>query len=448
VFHWENIKWMATTIDKATYQPLAWLLDGIIYVVCGGLKPAAYHAASLCLHASISGLLCLVASRLFQLAQPKSKYAPACGLFAALLFSLHPLQAESVSWAASNCDLLASIFFAGAVLVYISGRIDAKRLAACWFLFLLSGLSRWKGVSLPLLLLILDAYPLKRRALAEKIPFFILSGAIIAINGLAKSRGFHYVTEFRPSGTLIGIMLFLSKWLAPVRLMPVYEIGGASNPIGLSAASAAVAVVALTTGLVVLRKRLPSLLAAWVFYLLALAPILVFAEKGAPIYMHDMHSYLACMGFALVVGAGLCLLFNRFTNPLPLFVVSVLLVLALGVKGRAQSGIWRNSEILWRNTLAIEPTSRIAILRLCMTLEDQGRNDEALALIRNQWKFDPFAARFNLVELYQRVSMAHAAAGRWPAALEAIRAAAALDPQSEVLQKNVQRAESAAAAAR
>jgi tetratricopeptide (TPR) repeat protein len=436
----DNLKWMATTLYQGTYQPLSWLIDGLIYAL-RGLDPAAYHAANLLLHAAVAGLFCLVASRLLARARPPSRDEPACGLAAALLFALHPLQAESAAWVTAEGDLLASLFFMSAVLVYVSGRIDSRRLAATWLLFLLSGLSRWKGVSLPFVLLILDAYPLRRRAFAEKIPLFLLSAALVAVNALAKAQANRYGSHLDPGAACVGFILFLSKWLAPMRLMPVYDVAAAGNSLGISGVLAAVGVLALTAGFVVLRRRWPAGLAGWAFYLLALAPILAFSSSDGPIHMHDMHAYLACMGFPLLAAAGLERALDRASRPTAVFAIALALLLALGAQARVQAGVWRDSETLWRHALAIEPTRNDAIYRLGRVLQDEGRYDEAISLLRAQARTAPDMARANLVGLYVRRAEKEAAQRRWPEAAASYRAAAALAPESRTIKESLAQAE-------
>lgn len=364
-------RWMLTSVYSATWQPLTWLVDSSL-VAAFGRAPAVFHTANLALHCAASALLFLVARRLYALACVPRARAETAALFAALLLAVHPLSAEPAAWVSAKGDLLSAVFFLGAVLAYLSGALDARRRGLVFALFVLSCLARWKGALLPAALMILDEYPLRRRAPAEKVPFLAVSAAVVAANALAKSRAYGYAGALRPLEAGAGLVLFATKWLAPVKLLPVYEVGAGAGVWPLLGAAA------LTGGLVLLRRRRPELLAAWAFFCAALAPVLLFSAPGEPLALHDYHAYLACAGFAALAGAGLA--------RVP--AAGWLLVAGLAFGARAQALVWRDSETLWRATLAKAPASPHALFRLSLELQRQGRFEEALVPAEKLYALD------------------------------------------------------------
>ena len=197
---------MLTSVHMGHYIPVTWITLGFDYLVWG-MDPLGYHLTNLLLHAANAVLVCGIARRLLNLASPgydrrSLSLAAAC---AALLFAVHPLRVESVAWITERRDVLSGFFYLSAVLAYLRacdpvtlGRRDGRR----WYVislvsFVLALFSKSMSVTLPVLLLILDVYPLgrlrwpltapARSALIQKIPFVLLSllASIVAVLALA-----------------------------------------------------------------------------------------------------------------------------------------------------------------------------------------------------------------------------------------------------------------------
>ena len=199
---WTQIRWMWTTFHMGHWLPLTWMSFGLDYLVWG-LEPLGYHLTSLVLHATSAAVFYLVARRILGLALPDPNDRGQAGLdlsagFAALLFALHPLRAESVAWATERRDVLLGLFYLLTILAYLRACERGER-GRGWYwgavgLFACALLSKSMAVSLPAVLLILDVYPLRRlggrmgwwseparRVYLEKIPFVLLGGGASAI---------------------------------------------------------------------------------------------------------------------------------------------------------------------------------------------------------------------------------------------------------------------------
>ena len=169
-----NIAWMFTTRLMGHWMPLNWLSFGLDYALWG-MNPVGYHLTNVVLHAANAAVFYAVALRLLGLALPERLTADRGrlrlgALAAALLFSLHPLRVESVAWVTERRDVLSGLFYLLAILAYLrycedrtvgrpsGGRFYWAALALC----ALALLSKAMAVSLPVILLLLDLYPLRR----------------------------------------------------------------------------------------------------------------------------------------------------------------------------------------------------------------------------------------------------------------------------------------------
>src|SRR5262245_31079462 len=190
---WQQLRWMFTTFHLEPYQPLSWVTLGLDYLLWG-LDPMGYHLTSLLLHAVDTVLLFHLIEALLCRALPPAvlRSAPAVGFgaaFGALFFGLHPLRVEPVAWASSRHDALSGVFYLLALLAYLrvpdeAGRTRGRWLAASLAAYALSLLCKAWGMTLPVVLLVLDVYPLHRLGrrprtarpvLLEKIPYAALA---------------------------------------------------------------------------------------------------------------------------------------------------------------------------------------------------------------------------------------------------------------------------------
>src|SRR5712692_9506052 len=160
---WAQLKGMFTTTVLGHYIPLTWLSFGINYAL-GGLNPWGYHLLNLLLHSANAALFYVVARRLLAAgiegASPPTWRLTAGAAFAALVFGVHPLRAESVAWVTERRDVLCGFFYLLAALAYLRGVDGGQRLAARWQAVSLAAfgaalLSKAIAMTLPLTLLLL-----------------------------------------------------------------------------------------------------------------------------------------------------------------------------------------------------------------------------------------------------------------------------------------------------
>jgi protein O-mannosyl-transferase len=377
----EQVKWAWSTFLLGVYQPLAWLLLEAQFVACG-LDARGYHLISLLLHAANAAVLYVLTMALLVRCRPdpflQSPWACALGAgLATALFAVHPLRVEPVAWASCQPYLPCALFFMLAILAYLRavGTGPSTRrgwLAGSLVLSAAALLSKAAAVSLPAVLLILDVYPLRRlgggpgrwlgpsarRVWLEKVPFIAVSLAFMAIAVAAKAHA-RSVTPLEHDGVLAriaqacyGTWFYIVKTVIPRDITAFYPLPGridwSAPPFLLSI----LATLAVSAGLFLLRRRRPGLLAAWLSYLVILAPSSGLVRIGNHLAA-DRYSYLALLGGVVPVATGLGLAWASFRRARAVAIVAVGLVAVLGLTllTRDQCRIWRTSESLWTHAL-------------------------------------------------------------------------------------------------
>jgi len=365
----ERLLWMATSLYRSTYQPLGWLAYALIYAAWGP-NPFYFHAACVALHILCAVLLLEGARRLF--ARAGSRRPLALAFAAALLWAVHPLQAATAGWATELPDQLATAFVLGALLVYL-GRETAYRLPAALGLFALSGLCRWKGAGLPLVLVALDYYPLKRlpsrRVWIEKLAFALVAVGILFANTLAKGS-----SQFEPSiapGTIArGLLLFLRLAAWPSGMLQSYDLG-----TGLGTAAAVALVAAVAALLAAGRRRLPAAPAAMACLAAGLLPPLLNAKFGLTLAFPH-YAYLSTMGL-FVAGAAALEPLARRAGARAAAAAVLALALAWGGLSRGLVPMWGDDLLLWTRAVVLDEENPLAHGSLGSALARAGRHNEA-----------------------------------------------------------------------
>ncbi len=431
---WAQLRWMVTTFHNGHFQPLSWITLGLDYMIWG-IDPFGYHLTNLLWHAANAVIFYFVCRLLFARVFLTTPGKPSWQLdtsaaFAAILFALHPLRVESVVWATERRDVLSAGFFLIAIYYYLraheyalaTAKYRRRWLVLAFVAQLLSLMAKATAITLPLLLVILDIYPLQRlrgavrtwftpesrSVLAEKSPFLLLSVVfgLVALWAQQVSGALRpvqqYFFTYRLGQAFYGVWFYLWKTLVPIGLSPLYELPydfGAWT--GVFVASA---VFASLAGLLVfvMRRRWPWLAACWLYYLIVLSPVLGVAQSG-PQLVADRYSYLSCLSWAALLG-GISLYWMQRQRLARLATVALVILAtgaSLGTLTRTQIGVWRDAESLWNYTLQVTPNTAIANYNLGKVYEATGRTQESVELYRRAVRVNPSYAdaHYNLARL-------------------------------------------------
>src|SRR6266446_2399716 len=417
---WQQLSWMWTT-HLGHYIPLTWMTLGMDYLLWG-MNPVGYHLTSLLLHVTSAVVFFFLARRFLTLALPRASgrghaLTVSAG-FAALVFAIHPLRVESVAWATERRDVLSGLFYLLTLLTYLRAcERGARGRRSYWLSVALFGcalLSKSMAVSLPVVLLILEVYPLRRlggslgwasasarRVYVEKIPFVLLAAAASALALLAQlsSRAMVSVAHLsaldRLAVSAYGLSFYLWKTVVPLNLSPLYMLPQTVNPAATPFIVSYGGVLAVTAIALALRRRWPGLPAAWLAYVVVLLPVLGIAQNG-PQLAADRYTYLAALGWAILAGAGLLSCWRRSTSSTRgaptmwgLAGIATGVVIALGVLTWNQVQVWHDSERLWTHALAVDPNSFMAHNNLGYALDRQGKPAEAIEHYQQALRIQP-----------------------------------------------------------
>ena len=429
-----QLRWMVTGVRMGHWTPVTWLTHGLDYVLWG-MNPTGYHLGNVLLHAVNAALVFLVARRLLGAAMPASGVAALRmgALAAALLFALHPLRAESVAWITERRDVLAGSFYLLTILAWLRAGTSEDGRRRRWYLlslvlFVLGLLSKSMVVSLPLVLLVLDVYPLRRlnvgawrtpaarRVLLEKAPYVALAVAMVVITSLT-FRSHMRVTalETHPPAARVAMVayslaFFPWKTAVPLDLRPMYPLPARVSLLDAPFLPAALAVAGVTLVLVAVRRRWPAGLAVWVAYAVMLAPVSGLVHAG-PQLVADRFGYLPSLGFCLLFGAGVAAAARRPSLARVVPVAAAVWLVCLAALTWSQLQIWRDTNTLFTYMLEMEPDCAWCHAQYGSTLGNRGRLDAALPhLIRAaELRPESFNNQANVGLAFLRVGRAAAA---------------------------------------
>jgi hypothetical protein len=393
------VKWAISTLHFFNWHPLTWLSFKIDHSIWG-LQPHGYHLTNLLLHALNSLLVVLLTRALFLRAWTAPDPRPLVGgAIAGVLFALHPLHVESVAWVSERKDLLYACFWLLSLLAYLSyvSYAGPPRAAArtrayylCLGLFALSLMSKPMAVSLPLVLLILDAYPLGRldgsrpavrSVLVEKIPFVALSLFSSVVTIVAQRGALNTLEELSLGGRLCvaaqALVFYVGKTLAPVSLVPIYPIDSSLTPLRWDCIASFAAVVGVAVLCAVYRRKRPVFFAAASCFFVTLLPVLGLVQVGAQAAA-DRYMYLPILGPVTILAAGGAWLWMR-PPPARLLLVGIVCVVAgaLGLSTLRQIAVWKDSVSLWRYVAEKEPDEPVSYFNLGNFYRSQGDLESA-----------------------------------------------------------------------
>jgi Tfp pilus assembly protein PilF len=389
--------WALRDATAGMYVPVARLSHQLDFQL-HGLSPGGHHVTSLLLHAANAALLFLALAGLTG--------APGRSAAVAALFAVHPLNVETVAWISARADLLAAFFGLLALLAWTRhlrhpGRGWSLAAAAA---FLLGMLSKATVMTLPLLLLALDAWPLGRlrrlparpgrrgsarhggliAALGEKWLLLGVAATLVSVSLLLlRSRSLavsvaEYPLAARAATVLVSYAGYLGKALWPARLAVFYPHRWGNLPWWQPAGAAAL-LLAVTAAAVALRRRQPWLAVGWAWFLGALLPV-IGLYQARDYSMADRYAYLPLMGLLVALVWGAADLARRLPGGrLAGAALCAAALLACLPASRAQARRWRDDLTLFSHALAVTDDNWIARYSVGLELHRRGATAEARA---------------------------------------------------------------------
>jgi tetratricopeptide (TPR) repeat protein len=379
-----NFRWALTAAHANNWHPFTWMshaLDWSLY----GSNPRGHHVTSLVLHIANTLLLFLWLSG-------ATGYLGRSA-FVAAIFGVHPVHVESVAWVAERKDVLSAFFGICSLLAYTwyARRPSIGRYASVAALFAFSLAAKQTLVVLPVVLLAVDVWPLRRkermsRLVAEQIPLFVLSILAVCAAFWAQHAGGALVESsqlpaaLRLENAALSFIRYVGKIAWPSRLAVFYPYPAGGISPSLVVASVA-AIVAITATVILLRRGHPWLAFGWTWYLLTLLPVIGIVQVGMQA-MADRYLYLSMIGVLIAAAWEV--------GSLP--VSRALAIVAVGICAALtwqQVLVWHDSIALFRHAIAVTDGNYVAHDNLGVELDRLGRADEALAEYREAIRIRP-----------------------------------------------------------
>jgi len=416
----KGIVW-AFSFHAANWHPLTWLshmLDCQLY----GLHPAGHHLTNVLLHTATVIALFLVLRRMTGALWRSA--------FVAALFAIHPLRVESVAWVAERKDVLSGLFFMltiGAYVRYARRPWSPPRYGLVALLFAMGLMCKPMLVTLPVVLLLLDYWPLRRvasagRLVVEKLPLLALSAASCVLTLLAQNEAMSSTAStpvpLRFANALATSMIYLGQMIWPVGLAVFYPF----PHNGLTAWEVALAGTLLAGFSVAAwaeRRKQPWLLMGWLWYLAMLLPVVGFIQVGGQAHA-DRYTYLPQIGIYVAV-TWLVAEWRVSRTALGSLMAGVLAVLM--VCAWKQTAYWKTSETLWTHTLGCTTGNDVAHNNLGDVLFQKGRVDEAITHFQQTLQISP-----NYKDTHYNLATALMQKGRVDEAITQYREALQLKP--------------------
>ncbi|MFN0152164.1 MAG: tetratricopeptide repeat protein [bacterium] len=435
-----------TEVRASNWHPatmLSHIADGVAF----GLNPRGHHLTSIALHAANAALLFVVLARMTGARAPS--------FFVAALFAFHPLNVESVSWVSERKNVLSTFLWLATMWAYAlyAARGGARRYALVAALFVAGLAAKPMLVTLPAVLVLLDMWPLRRaasrsmRALVwEKAPLFAIAAVSCVVTIVAQRAGGAVASlasaplADRAANAAVSYTRYLLHAVWPADLSAIYPFPGSveAAPLAVAQVAAAAAVLAALSAIAYrVRPSAPHVLVGWLWFLGTLVPVIGLVQVGNQA-MANRYAYVPLIGVFIAVSWSAASVRSRGLGRALAICAAAALAGCAGATLARQS-VWRDSESLWRATLASNPRSReahnnygdwlasagrraeafdhfravIAIdstlvlprVNLGVALQDDGRLDEAAAVLREATRIAPndADAQYNLAVTLARL---------------------------------------------
>jgi protein O-mannosyl-transferase len=410
---WQTtIDWAWTSRHASNWHPLTWLSHSVDCRLFGREIACGHHLMNVAIHAATAVLLLLVLRQMTGALWPSA--------FAAAVFALHPLRAESVAWVSERKDVLSGLMFVltlAAYVHYVRRPFSLLRYLAVAAAFALGLMAKPMLVTLPLVLLLLDYWPLGRmrkkrtqlicrngpegaahklaassfspwRLLLEKLPLAALSAASCVVTFWAQSEALmineRITFPWRVANAAVAYVGYLGRFFYPARLAAMYPHPGA-NLSTWQIVAAVLALAAISAAAWLARRRAPFLLVGWLWYVVMLLPVIGLVQVGAQA-MADRYTYLPTIGVAVAVVWTLAAAWPARLDRRWTLLAAGGPLAALAVAAWCQTAFWSDSEVLWSHALDCTTNNHIAQvnlgnewLRQAEVLRRTDRGHEALA---------------------------------------------------------------------
>ena len=428
----DGVIWAFTTPNVGNWLPLTWLsfmLDCQLF----GANPGWMHLMNLLLHLANTLLLFAILRKMTGALWPSA--------FVAAAFAIHPMHVESVAWIAERKDVLSTLFLLLTLAAYVSyvRRRGPVRYVLTVLLFALGLLAKPMLVTLPILLLLLDYWPLEQigrhrtedasqkvsavRLIAEKIPFIALSIVSSVITFLAQlgSKAVAHIDALalkdRVANAFLSYARYIGKLFWPQNLAAFYPFDVNSFAFW-QVAGCVLLLLVISIFVIRFGRNQKYLPVGWFWFVATLVPVIGLVQVGRQAFA-DRYTYISYIGLFVMIAWGLPELLSKWPQrKITLGLSMIISLTTLGICTHRQVSFWNNSFTLFSHAIEVTQNNYIAHNNLGVAYDSIGRYQDAVEAYKQTIKIRPdFAeAHSNLGAVYGKV-------GRWEDAIESCKQA-------------------------
>jgi tetratricopeptide (TPR) repeat protein len=386
-----NVAWAFSHIHSENWHPLT-TITHMLDCQLHGLNAGWHHFTNVLLH-------CLAVVLLF-VALKRMTGALWRSAFVSAVFAVHPLHVESVAWIAERKDVLSAFFFTLTLLAYLhyTRAPSIGRYLTVALVVALGLMSKPMLVTLPLVLLLLDYWPLGRfeahrsntgrqvlHLVLEKIPLIALSAVSSIVTFLAQRGAIGWTEQLpvsaRISNALVAYVIYIRQMFWPARLAVFYLHPENRLPV-LEISLAFIVLVGITAAAFVFRKKAPYFMTGWLWYLGMLVPVIGLVQVGWQGHA-DRYTYLPQIGLYIAVTWAVTDLTRSWRlQRMALGVAALIVVGTLSWRGWLQTSYWRDSETLFTHALAVTSNNDVALNNLGIIFLEKGQLDDAISKLQ------------------------------------------------------------------
>ncbi|MCK9376623.1 MAG: tetratricopeptide repeat protein [Syntrophobacterales bacterium] len=443
---WEGVKWSFTAYYSANWHPLTWL-SHILDVQLYGLQAGGHHLTNLFFHLANTLLLFLFLAHTTEALWPSA--------LVAALFALHPMHVESVAWVSERKDVLSTFFWLATMWAYVwyVSAPNPKRYLSVLLCFALGLMAKPMLVTLPMVLLLLDYWPLNRvpvgvapamdtngasesrprlplglywQLIREKIPLFILT-ICSCLMTLAAQRAGGAVMPLslqslgaRLANALVAYVTYGIKLFWPYPMALFYVL----SPVPWwQAVVAGLALLVISVLVFLGARRYPYLVVGWLWYLGTLVPVIGLVQVGGQA-MADRYTYIPFIGLFIILAWGVPAAAAGWKHRETILAMGAAAALsACLVSAWGQAGYWRNAETLFTHSIRVTGDNYLAYHHLGMAYSNQGNYAQAIAAYQKTLAIAP-----GYPPSYNNLGIVYAKQGRLNEAVELFKSALRLSP--------------------
>jgi Flp pilus assembly protein TadD len=453
----DGIIWAFTTGHSSNWHPLTWLshmLDCQLF----GPDPGWMHLVNVLLHLANTLLLFTVLKKMTGSLWPSA--------FVAAAFALHPMHVESVAWISERKDVLSTLFLLLTLMAYVGyvKRPSVFRYLTTLALFAVGLMAKPMLVTLPLLLVLLDYWPLNRltpqpielsgrkslksvspgvrnsvlyQVMIEKVPFFFISIVSCVITFLVQLAGGAVADitirpgHIRVANAFLSYAKYIGKMFWPRDLAILYPFHTGGIPFW-QVATGVLLLLVISILVIWLGRRRKYLPVGWFWFVSTLLPVIGLIQVGDQAYA-DRYTYIPYIGLFVMIAWGLPELLSKWPQRKTILGIAAAIALtAMGIGTYRQVSYWKNSSTLFTHAIEATQNNYLAYDVRGIAYGKLGRYQEAIEDFRQAIKFRP-----DYVEAHSNLGVAYGGLGRSQEAIEAFGQAIMIDPDYAEVRYNL-----------